>query len=173
MSITGGTTITYLLEQFIYAPVRHPELLPSLLPIIFGAFVIELYFGKYKHESLGWNTSVGNAVIWLTTGVTLLMSSGLETLEKQAAYFLIGVGAFVGYMDFTHKWPESVAFVVSSSGIVYTLAYIIVVVVKTDLPITNTTLKASAVFFLAVNIMFRIIQSFEATRDQPQQFGFQ
>ncbi|MFB6204184.1 MAG: hypothetical protein ABEJ75_00905 [Candidatus Nanohaloarchaea archaeon] len=172
MSITGGSSVPYLLERFVYAPVRHPELLPSLLPVIIGGIVIELYFGRYKHESLGWNTSVGNAIIWMSTGITLLMNSALGPMERKAAYFLVGVGAFVGYMDFNHRWPESVAFVVSSAGAVYTLAYLTVVIVRTGIPITGTTLKAAAIFFFGVNIVFRVIQSFETARDEPQ-IGFQ
>lgn len=170
--IVGGTSTNYILEEFVYAPVRHPELLPSLLPLIVGAVVIELYFGKYKSESLGWNTAVGNAIIWTTTGATLLLTSNLDGMEKQAAYLLIGVGAAVGYMDFFHKWPDWVAFLVSSSGIVYSLAYVIVVMIKTGIPLTNNAIKAAAIFFVGVNVVFRFIKAFETPRDRGMnQFG--
>lgn len=162
----------YVLEEFVYAPVRYPELLPSLLPLILGAIVIELYFGKYKREALGWNTAVGNAIIWVTTGVTLIITSNLDSMERQAAYALIGVGGLVGYMDFFHKWPDWMAFLVSSSGIVYSLAYIIVVMIKTGIPLNDTSIKAGAMFFIGVNLVFKFIQGFETPRDQQRpQFG--
>lgn len=167
--ITGGTTTRHVLEELVFAPVRHPEMLPSLIPIILGAVVIELYFGKYSQEELGWNTSVGNSIIWIATGVNLLINSSLEAVERNAALFLIIVGAGLGYMNFFHKWSSTVAFVVSSAGIVYSLAYIIVVLVKTGIPINSTSMKASLIFLVGVNIAFKIIQSFETPADN----GFQ
>lgn len=173
MAITGGSSIGYALETFIYTPIRQPELIPTLLPIILGAIVIELYFGKFTNEELGWNTSVGNAVIWITTGANLLLSSGLQQAEQQAAYGLIAVGSLVGYMDFYHKWPDTIAFLVSSSGIVYTLAYITVIFVKTDLEVTDQTLQAAAVFFIGVQAAFKILQGFESTADQGSDYDFE
>ncbi|WEL23547.1 hypothetical protein [Candidatus Nanohalovita haloferacivicina] len=165
MAITGGTSLQVALETFIYTPIRQPELLPTLLPIIIGGIVIELYFGRFTHEELGWNTAVGNAIIWITTGANLLINSNLSAGEEKAAYSLIGIGAIVGYMDFYHKWPDTIAFIVSSSGIVYTLAYITVIFVKTDLGVTPDTLRGAAVFFLAVQILFKLFQGFETTAD--------
>jgi hypothetical protein len=55
---------------------------------------------------------------------------------------------------------------VSSSGIVYTLAYITVIFVKTDLEVTDQTLQAAAVFFIGVQAAFKILQGFESTADQ-------
>ncbi len=163
--ITGGITTRQVLEELVLAPLKHPELLPSLTPIILGAIIIELYFGRYSQEQLGWNTSVGNSIIWIATGVNLLINSSLEPVERNAAFFLIAVGGLVGYMDFFHKWSSTVAFMVSSAGIVYSLAYITVVLVKTGIPINNTSIKASLIFLVAVNIVFKVMQMFETSAD--------
>lgn len=164
--IENQETIINIFEAFLVTPVQQPDILPTVLPLIMGALIIELYFGKYEKEELGWNTSVGNAVIWATTGITLLLTTEMAQQEKFAAFGLIAIGGLVGYMDFYHKWPETVAFIVSSSGIVYTLAYIAVIVIKTSMPINSTTLKAATFFFVAVNIAFKILQGLETSRDQ-------
>lgn len=164
--IANQETIRGTIETLVYTPFKQPEILPTVLPLVLGAIVIELYFGKYTKEELGWNTSVGNAVIWATTGITLLMTTQMTQQEKSAAYILIGIGALVGYMDFFHKWPDTVAFIVSSSGIVYTLAYIAVILIKTSTPINSTTMKAAAIFFIGVNVFFKVIQSLETPRDR-------
>ncbi len=158
--VFDALTVQEVLKRFVMAPTNY-ELLPSLLPIIGGALVIELYFGKHESESLGWNTSVGNAIIWVTTGISLLITSDLAQMERYASYFLAGVGSLVGYMNFYHKWSESVAFIISSAGIVYSLAYVTVVLVKTNIPVNNTVLKASLIFIIATNIGFKVIQMFE------------
>ncbi|MFB6145160.1 MAG: hypothetical protein ABEJ99_01495 [Candidatus Nanohaloarchaea archaeon] len=166
-----GITATELLKQFVLAPVNHPEIIPTALPLLLGAFVIELYFGKHTSEELGWNTSVGNAVIWVATGVTLLMTNNLSVLERNAVYGLIGFGSFIGYMDFFHRWSPTIAFEISSAGIIYTLAYLLVVIIETDIPLGMKTLKAAVIFFLAANLGFKILQMFIHSDDNGIRFN--
>ena len=158
-------------EYFARVPMDNQEMLPTLLPLIAGAVIMELYFGKHKQESLGWNTSVANAAIWITTGATMLITeTGLSQPELYAVYALIGVGGFVTFMDFFHIWPSTVAFIVSSSAMVYTLAYTLVVVIRSGFPIDQTTLKSAAVFFIGVNVTFKVIQAFETDDDSNINF---
>lgn len=161
MHLTSSATVENYFRELVFAPVNHPELIPNLLPIIFGAIVIELYFGKHTQEELGWNTSVGNAVIWITTAVSLLMTTSLSQAEEIATYGLLGGGIFVGYMNFFHKWSSGLAFRISSSAVVYTLAYVLVVMANTSVPINETSLKAAGVFILAANAGFKVLQMME------------
>lgn len=158
-------SIEAVLKELFTAPLNHPDIVPNLLPIIVGALVIELYFGKYRTEELGWNTSVGNAIVWVTTGLTLVVTEEPEGLRLYASLLLIGLGSFVGYMNFYHRWSETVAFVISSAGVIYSLAYVIVVVVMTDIPINETVIKSTLAFIVIVNLGFRILQGFETPRD--------
>jgi len=158
-------TIRTALETFVLAPIRQPELLPTVLPLIIGVTVIELYFGKHTNEELGWNTAVGNSISWMSTGIILLITTETTQQERLATYGIIGIGAFLGYLDFYHKLSDTVAFIVSSSGVVYTLAYISVIMIKTSMPVNITTLKSAAIFVVIVNIGFKIIQSFETPQD--------
>ena len=150
---------------FLREPVNNPEILPNVLPLVLGLVVMELYFGKHKKESLGWNTAVGNSILWISTGVSLYMTSTLGQIQLYLVYGLIGLGVFVAYMDFFHKWPSTVAFVISSSAIIYTVAYMLVIVVKTGLPMNMITYQASAIFFVAVNVLFNFIQGLENDSD--------
>ncbi|MCJ7429449.1 MAG: hypothetical protein MUP66_03600, partial [Candidatus Nanohaloarchaeota archaeon QJJ-5] len=61
-------TIVVRMLDIVFFPFEYPDLLPSLTPIIVGMLVLELYFGRYTHEELGWNTAVGNATMLVTTG---------------------------------------------------------------------------------------------------------
>lgn len=158
-------------EFFLRVPLDNQEMLPTLLPLMAGAILMELYFGKHKQESLGWNTSVGNAAIWMTTGITILMTeTGLSQPEMRATYALIALGGFVTFMDFFHIWSSSVAFIVSSSAMVYTLAYTLVVVIKSSIAVNQTTLKAAALFFILINLGFKLIQLFETDQDSGLDF---
>lgn len=158
---TGQSTLIEVIKEFILAPMRYPEILPTVLPIIVGAIVIELYFGKHTNEELGWNTSVGNAIVWVTTGLVMYLTTDLGTQEKYATAGLIALGLGVSYLNFYHKWSATVAFVASSSGLVYTLTYIFVVAVKTDMQLSNTVFKGAGIFLIGVMAAFQVIKSFE------------
>lgn len=147
------------------APIQHSDIVPTVLPLILGGMIVELYLGKYKREDLGWNTAVGNAVVWFATGVSLLVTESLEGLEVQATFFLVLLGLFVGFMDFFHIWPERIAFLVSSSGLVYTIAYTIVVMIKTEIEVNTATLLGAGVFIAAIQIVFLFLKFIEQPRD--------
>lgn len=161
--VAGQSTIQEVIMEFILAPMRYPEILPTVLPIIVGAIVIELYFGKHTNEELGWNTSVGNAIVWVTTGLVMYLTTDLGTQEKYATIGLIGLGLGMSYLDFFHKWSSTVAFVASSSGVVYTLTYIFVIFVKTDMQLNSMVLKGAGIFLIGVIAAFKIIKSFETS----------
>lgn len=159
--LTSQSTLVEVIKEFVLAPMRYPEILPTVLPIIVGAVVIELYFGKHTSEELGWNTSVGNAIVWVTTGLVMYLTTSLSTQEKYATGGLVTLGLVVAYLDFYHKWSSTMAFIASSSGLVYTLTYIFVVVVKTGMELSPVVLKGAGIFLASVMVFFKIIQSFE------------
>lgn len=162
MIIQDQTSITSLMIEFALAPLKHPDIVSSVLPLILGAIIIELYFGKHEQEVLGWNTSVGNAVIWISTGINLILNSALESFaEKIVVYFILLTGLFIAYMDFFHKWKPAVAFRVSTPDIIYPLGYVTVVIVKTDVQVTDMSLKAGLAFIITSFVVFRILRFFE------------
>jgi hypothetical protein len=147
--------------EFARAPVDFPGILPDVLPLLLGAFIIELYFGRHENEMLGWNTSVGNAVIWVSTGLSLLITGVLDTaVERGVTYLILLSGAFTGYMDFFHKWSAAAAFRASSPDVIYPIAYVTVVAVKTDMPIELNTFKAAAAFSAGATAFFMLIKWF-------------
>ncbi len=162
MPIVDQATFTERIIDFVLAPVTNPELLPSLLPIMLGAFIIELYFGKHKTEVLGWNTSVGNSIIWISTGLNLLLTEAINsTIELYVSYLILGMGIIVGYMDFFHKWSEAVAFRASSADVIYPLAYVTIVIVKTGIPADESTIKAAVGFIIGSILFFHLIRGLE------------
>lgn len=160
--VTGQPTLESRFIDLLMAPANYPDLLPSVLPLIVGAFVIELYFGKHKTEVLGWNTSVGNAVIWISTALNLILTEQAETiLEKYVVFFILGLGLLIGYLDFYHKWSSTVAFRASSADIIYPLGFVTVVIVKSPIPANQLSIKTSILFLIASFLFFRIVRMFE------------
>ncbi|MFB6088298.1 MAG: hypothetical protein ABEK36_00805, partial [Candidatus Aenigmatarchaeota archaeon] len=105
--------------EIITFPANNPDLIPTILPLIFGVVVIELYFGRYEKEDLGWNSAVANSTMLITVATILIyerlyrsvpLANGLEV-----AFGILLVGLFILVMDFYHVWSEKVAYGVSSA----------------------------------------------------------
>ena len=150
------------IKQIFLAPINQPDMVPTLVPIILGGIVLELYFGKYEDEDLGWNSSVSNSVIWISTGITLYLTADInDPLEQAVTFFLLGIGVLTGYLNFFHKWSSSVAFLASSSGMVYSLAYVSVVIIKSGMPVNQTTIRSAIIALTFIGIGFQIIKILE------------
>ncbi|MEK6921550.1 MAG: hypothetical protein AABX82_06710, partial [Nanoarchaeota archaeon] len=74
MVATGADIVNYFsqsifprLGEFVNLPLAIPNILWTILPLLGIAFFIELYFGRYKTEELGWNTAFGNTIslLWV------------------------------------------------------------------------------------------------------------
>src|SRR3989344_25778 len=58
--------------EILQAPLIMKDMLFILLPLLVVLLIIELYFGRYKYEKLGWNTAVGNSLALFFVGMNLL-----------------------------------------------------------------------------------------------------
>lgn len=162
-------TIQERLIQLAEAPLNNPEIIPGVMPLILGALILELYFGKHKNEKLGWNTAVGNSIVWLSTGISLHMTETIETTQElYATYFIMGLGLFTGYLNFFHKWKSDLAFLASSTTIVYSIAYVTTVVIKTEIPPDELTMQAGLALIIIIEIIFKFFRLFERPAQDNQ-----
>jgi len=164
--VVYDTIIERFMEILLF-PYSHQDLLPSLIPVIVGLFVLEFYFGRYKREELGWNTAVGNATMLVTTALTLIYQLELylapTSNEALVALFILGFGGLMLTLNFYHVWPKIVAFNISSAFTVYALVYVTMALTYGDVPINTNTLAAAGLFFFALAMFFRTIQSMQDT----------
>lgn len=169
---TAAAALNYdvVLERFLAIllfPQQHPDLIPSLLPVVVGMFVLEFYFGRYKQEELGWNTAVGNATMLVTTALTLIYQLKLHlrptTGEALVAFSIFLVGGIVLTLNFYHLWPKMIAFNISSAFTVYALVYLTMALTYSSIPIDTDTLAAATLFFFALAMFFKTIKSMQDT----------
>src|SRR3989344_9539006 len=54
-------------SEIFSSPLKDLSVWWLLSPVILFWFVIEIYFGRYKKEKLGWNTALGNglSMFWI------------------------------------------------------------------------------------------------------------
>ncbi|MFQ5620385.1 MAG: hypothetical protein ACE5FT_00920 [Candidatus Nanoarchaeia archaeon] len=154
--------------QIIVVPTIERDILWIIAPLIFGLIMIQMYFGKYKTEQLGWNTAYSNTIslMWVTFLLFKFMddSYGLQTawdtpgLHGQML-LVSSVGVLtlaLAFFNYQHLLPKWIAFFLSSAVPTSIIAYLTIVVVMGRIPVDNITLISGLILFLIVDVIFRI-----------------
>jgi hypothetical protein len=164
--MSGGlATVLAAYQQILAFPLDYPDYVPSLIPIFVGLVVLELYFGRYTDEHLGWNSAVSNATLIITTGLTLIVELGLlhplTSVRAVVAYGVLGLGTLILLLNFFHRWPAELAFNLSSSRLSYTLVYITIAIVYAGMSPTAPTVIAGTSVLVTVFVVFSGIRRVE------------
>ena len=180
MAITGTEIGNYFsqgvfprLEDIVDTPLTNPEILWTILPLLGIAFFIELYFGRYKTEELGWNTAFGNTIslLWITTALFRFMyeTHGIAVFSEwnfagntptMIIIYALGLWALLlAISNFFHILPKQISFFVSSTIPVNVSAVVTTVLVIGEFQINRITLTAALVLYIALAIIFATIQA--------------
>ena len=160
-----------LLEQ----PFLNTEMLWILLPLLATMFLIELYFGRYKKESLGWNSAVGNSLVLFFVAVNLfsylyrndlLLSVSfiapamfMQALSQSLiTFFILLESILLLTLNFFHLMPRNLAFGVSSALIINFIGVMAVILVYSGLFINIITLLAIILLFIVTALFFKVFQ---------------
>ena len=119
-------------NEIFSAPFKDVSIWWLLTPIILFWLVLEVYFGMYKRENLGWNTALGNGLnlFWIVVIILKALftkGSDLFSIDKLIVVVVITVySIFLIFISFTHKIKEKIFFVFASPTVVYYLSGIAV-----------------------------------------------
>jgi len=143
-------------KEILSAPFRDPSILWILTPIVLFWFTLEIYFGKYKQEKVGWNTSLGYGLtmFWIVViSFKTLFENNFELFSISKTIFLIIItvySVFIIFVSFTHRLKEKIFFLFTSPTIVYYLLGIAILWV-------NNLLNISLWVFIDLIILYLII----------------
>jgi hypothetical protein len=146
-----------------------------LLPLLATLCLIELYFGRYREETLGWNSAVGNSVVLFFIAVNLasylyrtqmLVSVSfiapelyITALAKSLiTFFILLESVLLIVLNFFHLMPRNMAFGVSSALTINFMAAIAIILVYSDIPIDFLTLLSVLLLFIGVALFFKVLQ---------------
>ncbi|MDY6778301.1 MAG: hypothetical protein SVU32_06535, partial [Candidatus Nanohaloarchaea archaeon] len=77
---------------------------PSIIPLVVGLLVIELYFGKYDLAHHDWDDAVANTTMVITSALTLIHDLKLWKTPFQGAsrvaFGILGGGAVILFLNF-------------------------------------------------------------------------
>lgn len=191
VNLGPGQAIWERVVDLLFAPIRYPEIVWILFPMITGIILMEIYFGRYKEEKLGWNTAVGNAMVLVFVAMDLFKkiygidSNPFDVIKTlwHIVYNNVAVsdqiffttlmtiivllsGLLLLLFDFFHILPEKLAFMISSSLPINLFAYVSIVVVYSTMDgalylFNWKTLVASLILFVVLWIFFGLIHLVE------------
>jgi len=155
--------------ELFSAPIDHPLMWWELGPLLVTLIVIELYFGRYKKEPVGWNSAVNNALVLVFVGSNLMHYLFLEEfLDFSSARSwiplgLIAFGLLLVALDFFHALPASIAFGVSSVLLLNALALVGVLIVYTGAAMDSLTLMTAVVMVFFIVLLFKLIHLLQSS----------
>lgn len=154
-------------KKIFLAPLETPLMFWELAPLLITLLIVELYFGRYENEKLGWNSTVTNALVLCFVGSNLMHFLYLEDLvnftefRTIAPLVLIILGITLGILDFFHALPKQLAFGISSVLPINVLALVAIVVVHTGIKISYITIGSYFLILAIFALVFKIVQLIE------------
>lgn len=114
-------------KEIFSAPLRDLSILWFLTPLVLFWLILEIYFGRYKSEKLGWNSALGYglSMFWIVIiSFKTMFENNFELFSISKLLFVIFVAAysiFIISISFTHRLKEKIFFLFTSPTIVYYL----------------------------------------------------
>lgn len=172
--------------EILKQPIINKEMLWILLPMLVSLFLIELYFGRYTKEELGWNSAISNSLVLFFVGLNLaswLYSNQMlvgfikvePTLFKIAltktviAAAIILESILLLILNFFHAVNKKFAFGISSALIINFIGTMSIIFVYSEIPFDIIDLPAVLLIFIALIIFFWLIHLIEPKAKETEE----
>ncbi len=154
-------------------PLLSKDMLWILLPLLLTLLLIELYFGRYKREELGWNSALGNSLVLFFVGMNLFSwlqrndllyfaVFGETALAKSIIAAVVTLESILLIaLNFFHATPKKIAFSLSSVLLLNFIGVISIILVYSPIDMGILTLLASVVLFVLLCFFVKSLQLFE------------
>jgi len=146
------------------APLKDLSVLWLLAPIILFWLILEIYFGRYKREKVGWNTALGYGLtmFWVVViSFRTMFENDFELFSIDKLIFLIFIAAyslFIIFVSFTHRLREKVFFLVASPSFVYYLFLIAILLVHDVLDLNLWVVIDLIIIYIIILILETILK---------------
>jgi len=153
------------LKAILASPFKEWSLWWLLAPIFILWILMELYFGKFKKEKLGWNTSLANGISLSWIGVESMRF--LFSTKPDPFWFrfiiislIILYGIIVFFLAFSHKISGNITYLLASPTPVYYLSTITILWGHGSLIMTWWVLLDLLILYWVLLGLFILIKKF-------------
>lgn len=166
------------LWEIVKSPFKEWSAWWFLAPILILWVILELYFGRYKSETLGWNTALANGItlIWVNIeSMRYLFSTHPEPflLRFVPIILILAYGSFIMYISFTHKFSGRVTYTLAAPTPIYFLSAISVLWGHGNLILTWFVVLDLILLYPIITGVFALIKKFlpEVPEEEEKKFG--
>lgn len=154
------------LERFIeivIAPYNYPFMLWIAIPLALTAVLSGVYFGRYKFEDLGWNSAYGNSMVLFFVSMDLIrvlyVRNTLFPLSMKSSITIVLMVLSLSFimLNFFHVLPKSWAFSITSPLPINVVAYLIVILVYSNIPLDLLTFIAAMTLAVFIVLFVKFI----------------
>lgn len=151
------------LIDLIKAPYNFPDMLWIATPLVLAMILMEIYFGRYKFEELGWNTAYGNSLILIFVSMNLLRFVYVNklynpfTIQAAMVFALIFIGLLLSGLSFFHVLPKDMAFTFYSTSPINITALIVVLLVYSDIPMDLATFLGVILLGIILYLLIKFV----------------
>ncbi|MBM3199398.1 hypothetical protein FJZ53_00560 [Candidatus Woesearchaeota archaeon] len=158
--------INMFLERFkdiAIAPYNHSHMLWIVIPLVVTAVLSEIYFGRYKFEDMGWNSAYENSLVLFFVSMDLIRKLYVSntlfpiSMKSSLAIILIVISLGLIILNFFHVLPKSLAFSITSTLPINVLAYLIAILVYSNIPLDLLTFGAAMTLAVLIVLLVRFI----------------
>ena len=168
------------LNEIGYSFVKDFSLWWYLAPVILLWIALEIYFGKYKKEQLGWNTSLGNAVT--LTWISVESMRFLFDTQPDNFWFRFGIitaiifyALLIIYFSFSHKISAKATYILASPNATYFLCMVTILWGHGALKLTEWVLLNLVILYLILLVLFALIRKImpeaKKEKEEPPDLG--
>lgn len=171
--------ITFIAEvwqrttELMAKPLEIKNMLWILIPLLSTLFLMELYFGRYKKEQLGWNSAVSNSIVLFFVSFNLLgvlyQNNMLIFLTKPAdietaiaksfiALIILFESFILMILNFFHLLKGKLAFEISSPLILNYIGVMSIIIIYSEIVLNWITLAAIIFIFFLFVIFFSALK---------------
>lgn len=153
--------------SLIITEALRPEILWVILPMLTTLVAVELYFGRYKGESLGGDSETSNGILLIWVGINEIQYLSKQSLDSFSnlsyivAVFIFAYGVLASAISFFKILPENIVFDLSSTLLITYLAFLSVVFVYSEGIFSVVSPVSIVALFLIIAAIFWVIQSIE------------
>ena len=149
------------LKTIIFGVFSHSSLLWQIIPLLVLWFVLEIYFGRYRNERLGWNTALANglSMFWIVLSSLQFVFSNQKDLDLNWSLFLslfliLGYALSIVSVSFNHSLKSNWAFLIASLSPVYYFSIISLLIAHQIIVINLFSIIAIFILFIAILLFF-------------------
>lgn len=141
----------------------NPSVWWVLTPIVVLWVAMEVYFGEYKREQLGFSSALANGISlsWIAlSSLRLFFAEGFSTnaLEFYALLFFLFYGLLVVFISFRHLFSARLVNIIAAPSVIYFFSTLSVLWGGELLTISIPVITALGILFVIILFFFFLLK---------------